>query len=173
MKAYLQNTRTGKLVPTKILNQIRPINDTFKAFINNLSTIIGEPTLQYESNLSHIEYRGTRRVPIKINYKTHAVEFTTDEYSVTFCPIDIQSIEIYKIEIKKPKCGVGTKLMNLILDVCDNMRIKCALIPVGEFINRFGKSTPTVALIRWYGSFGFKKNTLTHYFIYSPNLLKS
>ena len=173
MKAYLQNTRTGKIVPTKILTQFRPINDTFNTFINNLRMKIGEPTSQRKSNLSHTEYRGKRRVPITINCKTHAVEFTTDEYSVTFCPIDIQSIEIYKIEINKPKCGVGTKLMNLILDICDNMRIKCALIPVGEFINRFGKSTPTVALIRWYGSFGFKKNTLTHYFIYNPNLLKS
>jgi hypothetical protein len=132
--------------------------------------LIGEPTSRRITNLSHDEYRGQRRAPISINYNTYAVQFTTDEYSVTFCPSDNRVIELYKIEIKKPKCGIGTNLMNLILDVCDNMNIKCALIPVGEFRNRYGKTTPTDVLIQWYGSFGFKKNVLTHYFIYTPNI---
>lgn len=170
MKTYLENCRTGTLVPTKILTHNRPINDTFNMFIKNLSLLIGEPTSRRITTLSHNEYRGNRRVPITVNYDTYAVEFTTDEYSVTFCPADNRAIELYKIEIKKPKCGNGTNLMNLILDVCDNMNIKCALIPVGEFRNRFGKTTPSNVLIQWYGSFGFKKNVLTQYFVYTPNI---
>jgi hypothetical protein len=169
MKTYLENSRTGAFVPTKTLSHNRPINDTFNVFIKNLSMLIGEPTSRRITNLSHDEYRGKRRAPISIIYNTYAVQFTTDEYSVTFCPSDNGVVELYKIEIKKPKCGIGTNLMNLILDVCDKMNIKCALIPVGEFRNRYGMTTPTNVLIQWYGSFGFKKNVLTQYFIYTPN----
>ena len=170
MKTYLENSRTGEVVPTKTLTQNRPINDTFIVFIKKLSLLIGEPTCREKTCLQHSERRGKRRAPVFINYITYAVEFTTNEYSVTFCPSNEGCIELYKIEVKKPKCGVGNNLMNLILDVCDNMNIKCALIPVGEFRNRYGKTTPTNVLIQWYGSFGFKKNVLTNYFIYTPNI---
>jgi hypothetical protein len=170
MKTYLENSRTGAFVPTKTLTHNRPINDTFEVFIKNLSMLIGEPTSYRKMNLSHDEYRGQRRVPISIKYNTYAVKYITEEYSVTFCPSDNGVIELYKIEIKNQKCGIGTNLLNLILDVCDNMNIKCALIPVGEFRNRYGMTTPTNVLIQWYGSFGFKKNVLTHYFIYTPNV---
>ena len=170
MKTYLENIRTGALVPTKTITHNRPINNTFNVFIKKLSLLIGEPTSREKTKLRHSEQRGKRRAPIFIKYDTYAVEFTTNEYSVTFCPSNEGCVELYKIEVKKPKCGIGKNLLNLILDVCDNMNIKCILIPVGEFINRYGKSTPTNVLIQWYGSFGFKKNMLTHYFIYTPKI---
>ena len=170
MKTYLTNNRTGESVPTKNLIQNRPVNDTFISFIKNLSLLIGEPTCREKTTLSHSEQRGKRRVPIFINYDTYSVEFTTQDYSVTFCPSNKGVIELFTIEIKNPRRGIGTNLMNLILDVCDNMNIKCALIPVGEFRNQYGMTTPTNVLIQWYGSFGFKKNVLTHYFIYTPNI---
>jgi hypothetical protein len=61
MKTYLENSRTGEVVPTKTLTQNRPINDTFIVFIKKLSLLIGEPTCREKTSLQHSERRGKRR----------------------------------------------------------------------------------------------------------------
>jgi GNAT superfamily N-acetyltransferase len=166
MKTLLENTKTGKIALTKSLIENRPINETFVQFIEKLTQKFGEPTSKEFSKLVHNEYRGMRRVPIVVNYKTKCVEFSTSEYRLVFCPASKGSIEIYKIEVKNQGRGIGGELMNTILDVCDSLGVNCQLIPVGDFVNQFSKTTPTDILLKWYASFGFKKSVLSNYFIY-------
>ena len=167
MKTYNQNTISGKVTSMNSPLQHRPINSTFTKFIKEVSLKLGEPTCSQERALLHEKFIGKQRAPMRIIYLTHIVEFVTDDYTVKFCPSSNGVIELFKIEVRTQRKGLGTDLMNTILDVCDYTNIKCELIPI-DYINCYGKSTPIDILIQWYGSFGFKKSKLTEFFIYTP-----
>jgi hypothetical protein len=167
MKTYNQNTISGKVTSMNSPLQHRPINSTFTKFIKEVSLKLGEPTCSQERALLHEKYRGKQRAAMRIIYLTHVVEFVTDDYTVKFCPSSNGVIELFKIEVRTQRKGLGTDLMNTILDVCDYTNIKCELIPI-EYINCYEKSTPIDILTQWYGSFGFKKSKLTEFFFYTP-----
>ena len=167
MKTNNQNTISGKVTFMNSPLQHRPVNSTFTKFIKEVSLKFGEPTCCQMRVLVHEKFRGKQRAPVRIKYFTDIVEFVTDDYTVKFCPSSDGVIELYKIEVKNQGKGLGTDLMNTILDVCDYTNIKCELIPI-EYINCYEKSTPIDILTHWYGSFGFKKSKLTEFFFYTP-----
>lgn len=139
------------------------------SFVTTLSIELGiKPRIEKDYGVSNDYIRG--RVLKRIYSRTTMVEFLTDDYRLVFIPHLNDQINLYKIEVREPNKGVGTSLMNTILDICDELDLVCVLHPT-QFTNCFGVHSDRTFLIEWYESFGFVKNTLTDMMIYTPNKL--
>lgn len=163
----LTDTKTNKSVTKsyKEKSENRFMNDTFMVFISKLSSELNVKPEMCSTTWSHTEE--TRTTYTEITVSSVGAEFNTDEYSLTILPYSDSGVEIYKIESSKPKSGIGTKLMNTVLDVSDDLDIQVNLVPV-PFMNKFGvHGVEMIKLIGWYKSFGFKSNQLSKYLKYN------
>jgi hypothetical protein len=94
--------------------------------------------------------------------------FETDDYYIQLF-FDGNSVELHIIEVYNGNKGLGTELMNYLLDSADDMKIKVKLIPIAykssgtaEFI------TNTHRLKRFYMDFNFVPSRISPYMIYTP-----
>lgn len=158
--------RTGKKITKKYKEVLekRFINDTFKNFICEFEKRYGVAGEVFASSVSHEEE--TRTTLSKITVATCVCKFETEDWSLEVIPYNEKGIEIYKIESAKAKSGNGTKLMNMVLDVADDLNTEINLVPV-PFTNRFGViGIDMYKLLTWYTSFGFVKSKLSQYLKY-------
>jgi GNAT superfamily N-acetyltransferase len=98
----------------------------------------------------HVTYEG--KLFEDEGYRDNLV-ITNDRFELLLIPVSENMVELFKINVFDRGKGTGTKLMNHILDVSDELGITVKLIP----INFLGESKNNFRLRNWYESFGFKK----------------
>ena len=102
------------------------------------------------------------------------MEFITEDYRFVLNAYNDDTIELYWIQNLSGKKGIGTMLMNNLLDIADEMQIKIRLIAV-PFAEKkiFSKNDLYRAFIRlasYYNSFDFKRpKSNSAEFIYDPS----
>ena len=82
-----------------------------------------------------------------------------DCFKLDFCQHDNKTVEIYWLEVKEKCKGMGTEIMNTILDVADEYAVNIRVIPSDFDIK--GTNYNIYSLRRWYISFGFI-NSINH-----------
>jgi hypothetical protein len=94
--------------------------------------------------------------------------FETDDYFIQLF-FDGNSVELHIIEVFNPNKGLGTELMNYLLDAADEMKVKIKLIPIAykssgtaDFISNSNR------LKRFYKDFNFVQSKISPYMIYTP-----
>ncbi len=92
----------------------------------------------------------TRYDQLSIVYNDECIDIEILEY-------DKNTYELYWLEVKGTKCkGIGSKILNHILDACEEHNIKLTLIPVPLTAKTWKSNKElTMRLIDWYKSFGF------------------
>lgn len=158
---------TGKTITKKykLKTDSRIENKVFTDFIETFSAQYGVQGIVLQGNLKHDEETPTTLTDVVVN--TPYCRFQTEEWNLEVIPYNDNGIEIYKIESAQAKSGNGTKLMNMVLDIADELGIQVNLVPV-PFTNRFGvEGIDMFKLKTWYTSFGFKSNKLSKYLKYN------
>jgi len=142
----------------------------------------------YGVNGTNIIYKGKQWSESK---ECASIQYMDECISLTFTEVSEDTIELYFIEVLNEQCkGVGTNMINTILDVSDELGLNVKVIPSPfRTNNKFGdmiKEMENINLIRkelknvdttyerlkgWYRSFGFKnKSILQPYTLYyTPN----
>ncbi len=111
----------------------------------------------------------------------HTWKFETDDYTLIIAEDNENQIELYWIQVKNKNNGLGTKLVNIVLDIADEMKCSVKTIPsnfdkssqedmeLGRF-DEFGIQVYLTKLREWYKSFGFNKSALCPaIFKYTPS----
>jgi len=158
----------GKTLKVRTRKETREMNDAYLDFISKFEEEMGVSS--YEQGFTTIEHEELLKNKfVDVSVFSHYTMFLTDEWSLTINPYNNKGIEIFKIEAKKSKSGVGSNLMNNILDIADELNLEVNLVPV-PFQNRFGVIPAKENILRdWYKSFGFVTKPFTTYFTYKPN----
>jgi len=102
-------------------------------------------------------------------FKVPTLDWETDCYRLQFIPSTTNCVELYWIEVKDgQECkGIGTKLINTILDIADEYGIRIKAIPC-NFKNQ-GNVEDLYRLRDWYRSFGFRPSAIEGcVFYYTP-----
>jgi len=120
-----------------------------------------------------LNYKSSKRY-IETKLNCPIATFETSSYILRFIPDGNQSVELYWIETTKKGNGLGTDLMNIILDISDEMNIKIKAIPsdFDEYkgSNKIPGKGYLPELRDWYRSFGFKSTIISPcVFYYTPN----
>jgi len=140
-------------------------NKTFRDYVEYFTEVSGSTANICYTSLTHDEV--SKKTLKEITVNSICAKFITEEWTLIITPFNDGGIEIYKIEASKSKGGIGTKLMNMVLDAADELGVSVNLVPV-PFTNRYGiEGINKYKLISWYVSFGFKANKLSQYLKYS------
>lgn len=86
---------------------------------------------------------------------TRTLNYLSDKYKLIFSEYDNQTVELWWIEVFNKGIGLGTEILNSILNVSDELEIRVRVIPV-DFDNKEKKIENLIRLRDWYKSFGFK-----------------
>jgi len=118
-------------------------------------------------------FKSTKRY-IETKLNCPIATFETTSYILKFIPDGNQSVELYWIETTKRGNGLGTDLINVILDISDEMNVKIKTIPAD--FDKYKDSDKIHGrgylpeLRDWYRSFGFKSTIISPcVFHYTPN----
>lgn len=116
--------------------ELKPLD--FKPFIRDINVSVkhGEHTYT-ESKLSRT-----------LNYQC-------DKYKLIFSEHDNQTVELWWIQVYDKGNGLGTEIMNKILNVSNELGIRVRVIPV-DIDNKEKKLENLNRLRDWYKSFGFQ-----------------
>jgi len=91
--------------------------------------------------------------------EAYAIEFNSPLFRLKFCELSENEVELFWIETYSVGGGLGTQLMNQILDVADEMNIRIKAIPVPIRSNEINDGKCYLTRLRqWYQSFGFRSN---------------
>ena len=130
--------------------------------LNALSMI---PNIQYR--IQHIAHDFVS-LPWKTKgyYKDYSAHIRTtihsDQIQLQFNTKRIDEIELWWMETKTKGQGMGTVLLNQVLDVADEMGIKITLCPIPQ-------GDMSISTLRnWYSEFEFKGNKFNPYMTYKP-----
>jgi hypothetical protein len=102
-------------------------------------------------------------------HQTPMFELKTDCFRLAFTKHSDDTIELYWIEVFDKCKGMGSELMNIILDTADEMGVNVRCIPTDM---KGDGNIKTLYRIRdWYRSFGFEAGKLAKaVFTYSPQV---
>jgi GNAT superfamily N-acetyltransferase len=92
------------------------------------------------------------------------IGYETDEFNLVFAEKSTDTIELYMIEAKQRGKGIGTDLMNKVLDLADELGVNIQLVPTPY--KNVDDSKYCSFLREWYASFGFKSNFYTPHMTY-------
>ena len=88
----------------------------------------------------------------------------SDRIQLEFCTKSKDTVELWWMETKPKGKGMGTQVLNTVLDAADELGIKVILCPIPQ-----GEGAMSITKLRqWYASFGFKGNMFNPYMTYSP-----
>jgi hypothetical protein len=116
----------------------------------------------------YLDRRGRKPYVVKTTIPQPTVYFDTDAYHICmFYENDI--LELHLMDVMDKGKGLGSKLMNAMLDAADEIGIRVKLIPIAYA----SSDTPSfvddcVRLKRFYMSFGFQPNNISPYLTYIP-----
>ena len=85
---------------------------------------------------------------------SYQMEFKNEDYRLSLIPHNSNTIEIWWIQVYTKGNGLGTDIMNIILDISDELGIGVKVIPV-DIDNKECKKGNLYRLRDWYKSFGF------------------
>ena len=148
-------------------------------FIDVLSSKLGVNSSDWDSGIA----RQSINVPVDEKMKKHytdvmrdkfVFDICTETYCLQFSQDSDTALELGIIEVFEPGKGLGTEVMNHILDVADELGITIKTIPapiVEEDYLFGGKGDPQAfktiqRLRRYYSSLGFKFSILTKAVMY-------
>jgi hypothetical protein len=113
-------------------------------------------------------------IPVDMNY-TMVLTYDTDNSQVTLCNSeDYENIYLASISVTDKGKGIGTNLLNIVLDYCDEKGYKLFLhpFPLEYTKEKFNlkKALPLFYKLRdWYKSFGFVEQE-DGYMVYNPQI---
>jgi len=122
------------------------------------------------------KYNKYQCVSVDMDY-TMVLTYQTDKGQVTLCNSkDYENIYLASISVTDKGKGIGTDLLNTILDYCDEKGYKLFLhpFPLDYTKDKFNlkKALPLFYRLRdWYLSFGFVEQA-DGYMVYYPNSVK-
>ena len=150
--------------------------DTLETFVTKLEQELGYEALAeiYHSMETNVLRRKKSRYKQVWN-NVHVLTFETECYKLKLIPSTENCIEVYWIEIKDTeRCkGLGSELMNTILDISDELNIKVKAIPCDMFGD--GKIETLYRIRNWYRSLGFKPSKIepaAYYYTPQKNLVE-
>ena len=95
--------------------------------------------------------------------------YENDVCKLQFYELTESIVELFWIEVNYKNKGMGTLLLNKILDAADEVNVEIKLIPIPLHSCEFDFESKR-RLRNWYESFGFRsKSTLSPAMYYSPN----
>lgn len=152
-----------KLKIKKTFESVNPTNNYFE-FVSNITEKINEDypfTFLDDSNtvLETIDSRSSLSHSVKTRYNS----LVNDSFKLVFHPHGKGiNIHILQVSYQLQGQGLGRILMNKILRISNHLNIPVYLIPV-----QIGQ-TPIDVLRKFYHSFGFKRESTSRYWKYSP-----
>jgi len=118
--------------------------------------------LDSKGRKGRITYKETSNKPAPTSY------LSTDEYYITLYEQG-GIIELFIIDVFDSGKGLGTKIMNHMLDVADEMNVKIKLIPIAYRASGTKDFERDCArLKRFYMDFGFVPTPISPYLTYTP-----
>ena len=120
-----------------------------------------EKTVKHISS-DHVEvpFKGKRYFK---QYKSHVRgSVHSNKTQIEFNSKSENEVELWWIQCENRGIGLGTILLNKVLDISDYFGIKITLCPIPLDGGDISK------LRTWYASFGFKGNTFSPYMTYTP-----
>jgi hypothetical protein len=146
------------------------IPQRFNDFVEKFHENIGGTRIIFSHMTKAIwlDRRGRKPYVVKTTIPQPTVYFDTDAYHICmFYENDI--LELHLMDVVDKGKGLGSKLMNAILDAADEIGIRVKLIPIAYA----SSDTPSfvddcVRLKRFYMSFGFQPNNISPYLTYIP-----
>jgi hypothetical protein len=152
----------------------RSISESLESFVKEFSKMANIPFDEFENGFNErysetLIYQKNKFKKYKENRFGEFYMYENDIYKLKFCALGENLVELYWIEVYENNKGIGTKLMNYILDAADEVSVEIKLIPIP--FNTFRSDFESrIRLRNWYKSFGFySKSTLTPAMYYSPN----
>ena len=95
----------------------------------------------------------------KIRHTIHS-----DQIQLEFYTKSKDTVELWWMETKPKGQGMGTMLLNNVLDAADELGIKIILCPIPQ-----GEDKMSITKLReWYSEFDFKANKFNPYMTYTP-----
>jgi len=159
-----------KVINLKNINQSKL--ETLNKFRVNLCEKIGIKSSDWN------DYFFEKRLSVNCNNKIFStsgesfqMEYRTQKFRLGLIPMNNDSIEIWWIEVFNKGTGLGSEIINNILDVSDQLGIGVKVIPV-DFDNQEGKIENLYRLRDWYRSFGFesRNSNRTPELYYNPQV---
>lgn len=145
--------------------------ETFYDFMHALEEklgLISEKTIKEELHTSVLNLKTKKRYN-EIKKFTFVARYENDAYKLDIIPYSKDCVEIFWIEAKIKRSGIGTDLMNTILDLADEKKVKVRTIPC-DFDDYVGEKQYLLILRDWYRSFGFRPSPIHDpVFYYDPN----
>lgn len=151
--------------------------DTLETFVTELEKKLGYEALGEiypEICTNVLRPNGKSRYQQKLK-NVHVLTFKTECYKLKLIPSTENCIEVYWIEVKDTeRCrGLGSELMNTILDISDELNIKVKAIPC----DMMGDGTIEVLyrIRNWYRSLGFKPSKIepaSYHYLPKKNLVE-
>lgn len=157
-----------EILTNKILNSdsYRKCND----FIDHLSDELGIKIKMDYSGLYYKRHNGKREK--EIYEMTLVYTYETDKFIVIFKPLNNNSIELFEFRVfpEHQNQGVGTSVLNDILDVSDLSRIRLSIYPSvsSNKLSKKERTTKHFNLKEWFKSFGFTNQKFGSNMIYEP-----
>jgi hypothetical protein len=93
----------------------------------------------------------------RIHFSDTIIEYFYDDYEITFAPWH-DGVMLVDINVKDRSKGIGTKIINGVYDISEELGIPLYLIPYpGERFNPKDEKKLTIKLENWYRKLGFDK----------------
>jgi hypothetical protein len=101
----------------------------------------------------------------------HTLGYINNDYRLIFSESNENTVELYWIQMFNKGLGLGSEIMNTILDLSDEFGIRIRVIPV-DIDNYERKIKNLFRLRNWYRSFGFKSydSNRTPVMFYEPQV---
>jgi len=146
---------TGKLI--RLLNEDKSDRTLLlEKFVIELSSKLGLKPMDF---IPLIQNTG---ISVQNGYKryneskrTRTLNYQCDEYKLILSEYNNQTIELWWIQVFNKGKGLGSEILNTILDLSNEMGTRIRVIPV-DFDNKEKKIENLVRLRKWYKSFGFE-----------------
>ena len=118
--------------------------------------------LDSKGRKGRVKYKESSNKPLPTSY------LVTDEYFITLYEQG-GIIELFVIDVFNTGKGLGTKIMNHMLDVADEMNVKIKLIPIAyRASGTINFERDCARLKRFYMDFGFVPTSISPYLTYTP-----
>ena len=151
-------------------------SEALNAFVREVSNNLNISFYEFENGNKILKAKTFLYCRNQIKYfeeKKYAefFQYEDETFKIIFNELSDSSVELFWIEVRNKNKGIGTNLLNNILDAADelNLEIKAIPIPINEMSFDWDAKR---RLREWYKSFNFKsKSSLTPALFYSPNNL--
>lgn len=144
---------------------------TLEMFSQKLESKLGyQPAAEVFKELKTSVWKSKRSRYVQTIPQAFVLTFETECYKLQLIPSSQNCVEVYWIEIKdEQRCkGIGSELMNTILDIADELNIKVKAVPCDMFGD--GQVKVLYRIREWYRSLGFKPSIIENcVYFYTPN----